>query len=150
MATLKEQISADIKEAMKSKQMDTLNALRLVQSAFKNREIELRPNPMPEDEYLGVIKKLVKQRKESIEQFGAANRQDLVDNETKELKLLEKYMPAQMDRSQIESIVKAVIAEKAAKSAKEMGMVMKEVIARTSGQADNKIVSEIVKANLPA
>lgn len=145
---LREQIANDMKEAMKAKAMDKLNALRLVQSAFKNREIELRPNPISEDELITVIKKLVKQRKESIEQFQMAKRQDLVDAETKELNLLEAYLPAQMGREQIEAIVAAVIQESGAKSQKDMGAVMKAVIARTSGTADNKIVSEIVKAKL--
>lgn len=145
---LREQISSDMKEAMKAKDMDRLNALRMVQAAFKNREIELRPNPISEDEFIGVLKKLVKQRKESIEQYAAAKRQDLVDNETKELKLIETYLPAQMGRDQIEKIVAEVIAETGAKSQKEMGAVMKAVIARTSGTADNKIVSELVKAKL--
>ncbi|MCM2282107.1 MAG: GatB/YqeY domain-containing protein [Bdellovibrionaceae bacterium] len=145
---LKEQISNDMKEAMKAKEMDKLNALRMVQAAFKNREIELRPNPINEDELIGVLKKLVKQRKESIEQYAAAKRQDLVDNETRELHLLETYLPAQMGREQIEKIVADVIAETGAKSQKEMGAVMKTVIARTAGAADNKIVSEIVKSKL--
>lgn len=145
---LKEQISSDMKEAMKAKEMDKLNALRMVQAAFKNREIELRPNPITEDDLIGVLKKLVKQRKESIEQYAAAKRQDLVDNETKELHLLETYLPAQMGREQIEKIVVEVIAETGAKSPKEMGAVMKAVIARTAGTADNKIVSELVKAKL--
>ncbi len=146
--SLKDRIATDIKDAMKSKQMVKLNALRLVQSAFKNREIELRPNPITEDDYLNILKKLVKQRKESIEQFQNAKRQDLVDAESSELSLLETYMPAQMDRTQIETLVKKVILDLNAKTLKEMGTVMKEVIARSGGAADNKIVSELVKATL--
>lgn len=146
--SLREQITNDIKSAMKEKNMDKLNALRLVQSAFKNREIEMRPNPMPEEECLTVIKKLVKQRKESIEQFQAAGRQDLVDNETKELKLLETYLPAQMSREQIEKIVSEAIAATGAKTVKEMGAVMKEAQARSKGTADNKVLSEIIKSKL--
>ncbi len=146
--SLKDRIATDIKDAMKSKQMVKLNALRLVQSAFKNREIELRPNPITEDDYLNILKKLVKQRKESIEQFQNAKRQDLVDAESSELSLLETYMPAQMDRTQIETLVKKVILDLNAKTIKEMGTVMKEVIARSGGAADNKIVSELVKATL--
>lgn len=146
--SLREQIQADMKSAMKEKDMDRLNALRLVQSAFKNREIELRPNPMAEDEYQLVLKKLVKQRKESIEQFGAAGRQDLVDNETKELKLLETYLPAQMDRAQIEKIVAEAIAATGASSVKQMGLVMKEAQARAGGAADNKLLSDIIKSKL--
>jgi uncharacterized protein YqeY len=146
--SLREQITNDIKTAMKARDMEKLNALRLVQSAFKNREIELRPNAMPEEECLTVIKKLVKQRKESIEQFQAAGRQDLVDGETRELVLLETYLPAQMTREQIEKIVTEVLAATGAKSVKEMGAVMKETQARTKGSADNKIVSEIIKSKL--
>lgn len=145
---LREQISADIKDAMRAKEMAKLNALRMVQSAFKNREIELRPEPMSEDECLTVVKKLVKQRKESIEQYLAAKRQDLVDAETTELKLLEAYLPAQMLREQIEKIVIEVVASTGAKTIKDMGSVMKEVQARTAGSADNKIVSEIIKSKL--
>lgn len=146
--SLRETISNDIKTAMKSKDMERLNALRMVQSAFKNREIELRPNPMPEDEYLAVIKKLVKQRKESIEQFQQAGRQDLVDKEAAELKLLETFLPAQMSREEIEKLVVEVIAAVGAKTVKEMGAVMKEMQARTKGSADNKIVSEVIKSKL--
>ena len=145
---LREQISTDIKDAMRAKEMAKLNALRMVQSAFKNREIELRPEPMSEDECLTVVKKLVKQRKESIEQYLAAKRQDLVDAETAELKLLEAYLPAQMSREQIEKIVIEVVASTGAKTIKDMGSVMKEVQARTAGSADNKIVSEIIKSKL--
>lgn len=146
--SLREKISSDIKDAMRAKEMDKLNALRMVQSAFKNREIELRPNAMPEDECLAVLKKLVKQRKESIEQFAAAKRQDLVDAETKELKLLETYLPAQMSREQIEAMVAQVIAEVGAKSVKDMGAIMKEMQVRSKGTADNKIVSECIKSKL--
>ncbi len=145
---LREQISNDIKEAMRAKAMAKLNALRMVQSAFKNREIELRPTPMAEDECLVVLKKLVKQRKESIEQYAAAKRQDLVDAETAELKLLENYLPAQLSREQIEKIVTEAIAATGAKTIKDMGSVMKDVQVRTSGAADNKIVSEIIRSKL--
>ncbi|CAN5585678.1 GatB/YqeY domain-containing protein [soil metagenome] len=145
---LRDQISTDIKDAMRAKDSAKLSALRMVQAAFKNREIEMRPDPMGEDEHLGILKKLVKQRKESIEQYAAAKRQDLVDNETAELKLLEQYMPAQMSREQVEKIVGEVMTTLNATSVKDMGGVMKEVQARTAGAADNKMVSEVVKAKL--
>jgi uncharacterized protein YqeY len=128
--------------------MENVNALRLVQSAFKNREIELRPNPMSEDEHLAVIRKLVKQRKESIEQFTQAGRKDLADAEARELALLERYLPQQMGRDQIEKIIAEVLAATGATSSKQMGQVMKEVQARTQGAADNKLVSEIIKSKL--
>lgn len=145
---LGEQIRKDITDAMKAKDAPKLSALRMVQAAFKNREIELRPATMPEEEYLGVIKKLTKQRKESIEQFGQAGRQDLVDAETKELAILESYMPAQMSRAQIEQVVNDVIATLGATSVKQMGQVMKEAQAKAGGQADNKIMSEVIKSKL--
>ncbi len=145
---LRESISNDMKEAMKAKDAAKLSALRMVQSAFKNREIELRPEPINEDELQAILKKLVKQRKESIEQYTAANRQDLVDAETAELKLLETYLPTQMSREKVEEIVSKVIADTGAKSPKDMGAVIKEVIARSGGAADNKIISEIAKARL--
>jgi uncharacterized protein YqeY len=141
-------IRNDITTAMKERNSVKLNALRMVQSAFKNREIELRPNPMPEEEALAVIKKLVKQRKESIEQFLLAKRQDLVDAETKELALLETYLPAQLDRAAIEKIVIEAIQATGATTAKQMGLVMKEAQARAGGQADNKIMSEVIKSKL--
>ncbi len=145
---LREQITTDIKTAMKERNMEKLNALRLVQAAFKNREIELRPNPINEDELITVLKKLCKQRKESIEQYQQANRQDLVDGEAAELKLLEAYLPAQMSRDKVEEIVTSVIRDLKATSVKEMGAVMKETIARTSGTADNKVINEIVRTKL--
>jgi uncharacterized protein YqeY len=145
---LRDKIMEDVKSAMKEKNQLKLNALRFLQSAIKNREIELRPNPISEDEVQGVLKKLVKQRKESIEQYQAASRQDLVDQESAELKILESYLPAQMGRDQIEKLVAEVIASVGAKSVKDMGSVMKEVIARAKGSADNKTVSEVIKSKL--
>ncbi len=146
--SLRDQISNDIKNAMKEKNLEKVNALRMVQSAFKNREIELRPNPMTEEDCIAVLKKLAKQRKESIEQYQAAGRTDLVEAETKELKLIEAYLPEQMSREQIEKLVDEVIAATGAKSIKEMGVVMKEMQARTKGMADNKVISEVIKSKL--
>lgn len=145
---IRDQLSADVKAAMIAKDSIKLGALRMLQAAIKNREIDMRPNPITPDEVLAVIKKLVKQRKESIEQFQTAGRQDLVDQETAELKVLEVYLPAQMGREQIEALVTEVIAALGAKTVKDMGPVMKEVIARSGGAADNKVVSEVIKSKL--
>jgi uncharacterized protein YqeY len=141
-------IMNEIKEAMKSKDALKVSTLRFLQSAIKNREIELRPQPMSNDEVMAVLKKLVKQRKESIEQYKAGGRQDLVDQESAELKILETYLPAQMSKDQVEQLVADVITSTGAKSIKDMGSVMKEVLARSQGSADNKLVSEIVRAKL--
>lgn len=141
-------IMNEIKDAMRSKDSLKLSTLRFLHSAIKNREIELRPNPMTDDESMGVIKKLVKQRKESIEQYKAGNRQDLVDQEAAELKILETYLPAQMSKEQVEKLVAEVIASTGAKTVKDMGPVMKEVLAKSGGAADNKLVSELVRSKL--
>lgn len=147
---IREKLMNDVKEAMKSKESVRLGALRFLQAAIKNREIELRPNAITSEEVMGVIRRSVKQRKESIDQYKNAGRQDLVDQETAELKILEAYLPQQMGREQLEAVVAEVIAALGAKTPKEMGAVMKEVIVRTAGTADNKMVSEVVKAKLNA
>jgi uncharacterized protein YqeY len=145
---LRAKLTEDMKTAMKSKDTVTLGSVRLFISAIKYREVELRPNPIAEDDILGVLKKLIKQRKESIEQYQAGGRQDLVDSETAELKVLERYLPAQMTSEQIQALVVDVIAALKATSIKDMGPVMKEVIARSAGAADNKLVSTIIKEKL--
>lgn len=145
---IREKLTADVKAAMIAKDSLKLGALRMLQAAIKNREIDMRPDPITSDEVMAVIKKLVKQRKESIDQFQQAGRQDLVDQESAELKVLEVYLPAQMGREQIEALVTEVIAALGAKTVKDMGPLMKEVIAKSGGAADNKIVSEVIKAKL--
>jgi uncharacterized protein len=145
---IRERILSDMKTAMRDKHQAKLEAIRFLQSAIKYREIECRPNPLTNDDVIGVIKKLVKQRKESIEQYQAASRQDLVDKEAAELAILEAYLPTQMTREQVEKIVNDTIAELKATSIKDMGTVMKAVIAKAQGGADNKVVSEVIKAKL--
>ena len=145
---IREKLTADVKAAMIAKDSVKLGALRMLQSAIKNREIKLRPDAISNDDVMGIIKKLVKQRKESIDQFQTAGRQDLVDQEAAELKVLEVYLPAAMSREQTEALVVEVIAALGAKTVKDMGPVMKEVVARSQGTADNKIVSELIKAKL--
>ena len=146
--SLKDKILADIKEAMKSQQADRLSAIRFLQAAVKNREIELRPNAITEQEVIAVVKKMAKQRKDSIEEFKKAGRTDLVDKETFELSVLEAYLPQQMSAEEVGKIVNEAVAALGATSAKQMGAVIKEVMARTGGQADGKLISELVKAKL--
>jgi uncharacterized protein YqeY len=145
---IREQIMNDMKSAMREKDQVKLDTIRFMQAAIKNREIELRPEAISNDDVMGVIRKLVKQRKESIEQFQAASRQDLADKEQAELKVIEAYLPAQMSKEQVEAIVVQVIAEMKASTIKDMGPVMKSVMAKTGGTADNKMVSELIKAKL--
>jgi uncharacterized protein len=145
---IRERLTADMKDAMRAKDQLRLDAIRFLQSAIKNREIELRPNPISGEEVLGVLKRMVKQRKESIEQYKTANRQDLVDKEAAELTIIESYLPQQMGREQVEKIISETIAELKASSIKDMGPVMKAVSSKTKGAADNKMVSELIRAKL--
>lgn len=145
---LKDQIMADIKAAMIAKDSVKLNTLRFLHAAIKQKEIDSRPNPLTADDVMAVVKKLVKQRKESIDQFATAGRTDLVDQETAELKVMEVYLPAQMSREQIEQVVADVIKETGASSIKDMGTVMKAVQAKTAGSADGKTISEVIKSKL--
>lgn len=145
---IREQIMNDMKAAMREKNQVKLDAIRMLQAAIKNREIEVRPNAITGEEVISVIKKMAKQRKESIDQYKAASRQDLVDKEVAELAVIEQYLPAQMSKEQIEKIVTEVIAETKASTIKDMGTVMKAVSVKTAGSADNKLVSEIIKSKL--
>lgn len=145
---LREQILEDIKTAMKNKEADRLSTVRFLQSAIKNREIELRPNAITEQDVLGVIKKMAKQRKDSITEFEKAGRNDLADKEKFELGVLEAYLPQQMSEEQVAKIVDEVIKAQGATTQKQMGGVIKEVMAKTAGQADGKMISEMVKSRL--
>ena len=145
---LREKILADIKSAMVSKDTVKLNTLRFLNAQIKNKEIDSRPTPITGDDVMAVVKKLVKQRKESIDQFTAAGRMDLADQESAELKVLEAYLPAQMSKEQIEILVMDVIAATGAKTIKDMGTVMKEAQARAAGSADGKMISEVIKSKL--
>ena len=146
--SLKEQIMDDVKVAMKNKESEKLQALRLIHSAIKNQEIEIRPKTISEEEVVLVLKKLAKQRKDSIEQYTNANRVDLADKEMAELKIIEAYLPTQMSAEKVESLIIEVIRETGSSSMKDMGKVMKIVLEKSLGTADNKLVSEIVKAKL--
>lgn len=146
--SLKEKILEDMKNAMKNKEADRLSAIRFLQAAVKNKEIEVRPNAITEADVLSVIKKSAKQRKDSIAEYEKAGRQDLADKEKFELSILEEYLPRQMSPEEITKVVDEVIAALGAKDIKAMGSVIKEVQARTAGAADGRAISEIVKNKL--
>ena len=146
--SLREKILEDIKTAMKSKEADRLSAVRFLQAAIKNREIELRPNGITEQDIVAVIKKMAKQRKDSITEFEKAGRTDLVDKEKFELTVLEAYLPTQMPQEEVEKIVLEVIRSQNATGLKQMGAVIKEVMSKTNGLADGKVISDLVKSKL--
>ncbi len=145
---LEEKILNDYKEAMKSK--DTLKAstLSFLRAQFINLAIEKKKKSLEDSDCVAVIKKLIKQHQDSIEQFKQGNRQDLVDKETKELEILKSYLPPELSEEEIKKIIEEAVSLTAAQGIKDMGKVMKEVSAKIAGRADNKLVSELVKAKL--
>jgi uncharacterized protein YqeY len=148
--SLKEQIIADLTAAMKSREAERTSTLRMVKAAFMNREIEKRA-PLDEDESLKLLTSLVKQRRDSIEQYVKGGRQELADKEQAEITVIEAYLPKAASADQIEAAVSAAIAETGATSIKDMGKVMKAAQANLAGQnADGRAVSEAVKAKLSA
>lgn len=144
---LQTKIDADTKDALKTGAKDKLSTLRMLSAALKNKQIEKR-RPLTEDEVLETVRSLIKQRKDSIEQFGKGGRQDLVDKEQAEVAVLEAYQPAQMSREEVEAMVKDVVAQTNAQGAKDMGKVMKVLVPMLAGRADGKLVSELVKNTL--
>jgi uncharacterized protein YqeY len=141
---LREQIDGDIKDAMKAGAKDKVSALRMLSAALKNKQIEKRA-PLTDSEVQDTVRSLIKQRKDSIEQFTKGGRQDLVDKETAEVAVLEVYLPQQLAKDEIEKIVREIIAQTGAQGAKDMGKVMKALVPVLAGRADNKLVSELVK-----
>ena len=144
---LKEQITEDMKTAMRAKDSGRLGTIRLLQAAMKQKEVDERVT-LDDAAIVAIIDKLVKQRKDSIEAFSKASRQDLVDQETAELKVLEAYLPARLSTEEIAAEVKAIVTELGAKGPGDMGKVMGAVKTRLAGKADMGAVSAAVKAAL--
>jgi uncharacterized protein YqeY len=146
--TLLEQINGDIANAMRAKDQPRLVPLRMLKSALTNREIE-KGHALDERESLQVVGQLVKQRRDSIEQFGKAGRQDLVDRETAEITILETYLPPPVTEDELARTVDEVISSTGAKTPKDMGAVMKAVMAALGGRnVDGKMVNELVRKRL--
>ena len=147
---LPEQIQKDMVEAMRARQEPRLSTLRMVKSALKNKEIEKR-GPLEEKEVLAVLSTLIKQRKDSVEQFTKGNRPELAAKESEEIKIIEGYLPQAASVEEITATVSGVIAEMGSPTMKDMGTVMKNAMAKfaASGvRADGKQVSEAVKREL--
>ena len=152
--TLQQRIEQDTVAAMKERQQARVEVLRMVKSAIKNKEIEKR-SPLSDAEVLQTLTTLIKQRRDSIEQFTKGNRPELADKEAAEIKVIEGYMPQQADESKVRSLVEATIAEMSSAgkrpTPKDMGLVIKDVqskVAASGLRADGRQVSEIVKAEL--
>ncbi len=145
--SLLERLTDDMKTAMKAGDKDTLGVVRRAIAAMQNARIEKRED-LDEQEEIKVIRSIAKQHKESIEQFRAAGREDLASKEEAELEILSTYLPAEMDQAQLEALVDAAIAESGASSMKDMGGVIKIVMAKAQGQAEGGAVSALVKGKL--
>jgi hypothetical protein len=144
---LREQLNEDMKSAMKAREADKLGAIRLLLSEVKRREVDERVT-LDDAGVIGVVEKMIKQRKDSISQYEKAARQDLADQEKFELGILEAYLPQQLSPAEVDTIIAEAVAATGAKSAADMGKVMAVVKPRLAGRADMGKVSGLVKAKL--
>jgi len=145
--SLKEQLNDAMKQAMKARDDLRLSAVRMVRSSVKNREIDLK-HELDDQGVMEIISTLVKQRRESIRLYQDGNRQDLVDKEEAEMAILLQFLPAQLNTDEITELVSRTIQETGAQGVKDMGKVMKILTSLTTGRADGKIVSDIVRQQL--
>jgi len=145
--SLKEQILNDLRESLKSGDAFRRDVLRLLSSAIKNVEIEKmkKEEGLNDQEVVDVVKKAVKQRKDSIEQYEKGGRSDLAEKEEKEIGIMSVYLPSQMDEGKVKEIVKEVIAQSGASSLKDFGKVMGMAMKKFQGQADGDVVKKIVE-----
>ena len=149
MGKLEKKITGDLKESIKSKDQIKTSTLRMIIAAMQNLVIEKQVKELEDGDVLKIISKQVKQHLDSIESFKKAERQELVEKETKELGILKSYMPEQLSQEKIEEIVKKVISETGASSKADFGKVMKQAMQELKGQADGKTVSAAVQKMLP-
>ena len=146
---LREQITEDMKAAMRAKETAKLGAIRLLLAAIKQKEVDERIE-LDDAGILAVVEKLLKQRKDSITQYEAAKRQDLADAEKFELDVLSAYLPAQADAAEIAAVIEQAVADTGAKSPADMGKVMGIAKAKLAGRADMGEISKAIKARLSA
>ena len=147
--SLKDSITEDMKSAMKAGDKDRLKVVRLILAAIKQVEVDSRKE-LDDPAVLGVLDKMVKQRRDSVEQFSKGHREDLADIERAEIEVLESYLPAKMDDAELDALIDEVIAATGAESIRDMGKVMGAIKARAAGRADMGAVGSRVKARLGA
>jgi uncharacterized protein len=149
--SLKEQIGEDIKIAMKAKDKVRLQTVRGIKKAILDKEVELRPSgqdSLTSEQEIELLSQQAKQRRDSIEQFTNAGREDLAEKETQELAIIETYLPEQVSDSEVESIIERIIADSGASSLKDLGKVMAPAMKELKGKADGKKIQELVKSKL--
>lgn len=147
MADIKSQISDDVKAAMRSKDKERLAALRLIQAAFKQKEVDERIE-LSDEQTIVILDKMAKQHRDSIDQFQQADRNDLVEKEQFELNIIESYLPAQLSETEINSLIDEAISSTGAESIKDMGKVMGILKGKLQGRADMGQVSALIKSRL--
>ena len=147
--SLKERITQEMKDAMRSGEKERLGYIRMLQAAIKQREVDERIT-LDDTQVLSVIEKMIKQRREAIAQFEAGGRADLAAKELAEVALLQTYMPEPLSQADVEALVAEAITETAAATVKDMGKVMALVKTRAAGRADMSAVSAIIKSKLGA
>ena len=145
---LEEKIFNDYKEAMKNRDRLKSSVLSFLRAAMMNAAIEKKKKNLDDNDCIAVIKKQIKQRHESIEQFQKGNRQDLADKESKELGILKAYLPEELSVDEIKKIIEEAVFTTTASGIKDMGRVMKEAAVRIAGRADSKLVSDLVRERL--
>ena len=146
--SLFDRLSEDLKQAMRSKDQLRMDVIRMIKAAALNKEIELKKN-LDDADLSRIMTQLIKQRKESVEQYQKAKRDDLAGKELQEIAIIETYLPKALSAEAIEQVVSAVVQETGATSLKDMGQVMKAVMAKLAGQTvDGKLVSDLVRAKL--
>jgi uncharacterized protein YqeY len=146
-STLKTRIQDNVKDAMRSKDKDRLGTLRLITAAIKQKEVDERID-MDDAAVIAVLEKMIKQRKDSITQYGQAGRNDLVAVEQTELALILTYLPAQLSEAELTAIISKAITDTGASDIKDMGKLMAAVKPQVAGKADMGLVSKIIKAKL--
>ena len=144
---LEERLVEEMKQAMRSGDKLRLSTIRMIRTALKNREIETRKK-LDEDEIFRVIQGMVRRGEESVEQFRAGGRMDLVEKETKEMEILKSYLPQSLSQEDILAVIDQSIQEIQASSLKDLGKVMKSVMSKLGGKADGKLVNQWVKERL--
>jgi uncharacterized protein YqeY len=144
---LEERLMEEMKEAMKSNDKLRLSTIRMIRSALKNKEIELRKK-LEDEEVVKVIQVMVRKGEESIEQFQTGGRMDLVEKEKKEMEVLKSFLPQPLSQEQLLKIIDQSIQETQASSLKDIGKVMKSVLPKIGGKADGKLINQLVKEKL--
>ena len=147
--TLQERLGQEIKSAMLAKDADRLGALRMLKSTIGYTLIEKKAESISDAEFISIVQKEVKKRRDSIEQFESGGRAELAAKEKQEIQVLEGFLPQQLSSEELEKLVREAIAETGATSKKEMGPVIKAVQAKAAGRADGKAISQVVGKLLP-